>query len=57
MYEYRTMTGRGLPGTKQLNLLSEEGWELVQIVPFTDGMVDIKEGEVGIYFRRVVKAS
>ena len=53
MYEYKTMTGEGLPGEKQLNILSEEGWEMVQIIPFVPGMIEISEGDVAMYLRRM----
>lgn len=57
MFEYKTMTGDGLPSEAQLDVLAEEGWELVQIIPFAKGMKEIREGEVAMYLRRVRKVT
>lgn len=54
MFEYKTVLGTGLPNHKQFDELSEEGWELVQIIPYVEGMTDISKGEVAIYFRRKI---
>ena len=53
MYEHKTMTGRGLPSEAQLDVLAEEGWELITVIPYTEGMIEIEKGDVAIYLRRI----
>ena len=52
MYEYSTMISDDLPSAEQLSKQSEDGWELFQIVPYTDGLTNINPGQCALYFRR-----
>lgn len=51
-YEYMTQVGNDLPSVDQLNEFGSEGWELVQIVPWLEGLNNICKGQIAVYFRR-----
>ncbi len=53
MYEHRTVIGDGLISAEQLNSMSEEGWELIQIIPHFENMTEINPGQYAFYFRRM----
>ena len=53
MYEYKTMIGDDLPSVTNLNELAQQGWEFVQLVTYATGMMNITEGQVCVYFRRL----
>ncbi len=52
MYEHKTMIGDDLISAEQLDQMGRDGWELMQIVPYVEGMLALKPGEIVVYFRR-----
>ncbi len=52
MYKYMTMVCEDLPGDKQLDEHSKDGWDLFQIIPYTEGLTNISPGQCALYFRR-----
>ncbi len=52
MYEHKTMIGDSLISAEQLDQMDREGWELIQVVPYVEGLAELKPGQVAVYFRR-----
>ena len=52
MYEHKTIVGKGLVSPDQLDEIDAEGWELIQIVPYSEGVTGFGPGEFAFYFRR-----
>ena len=52
MYEHKTVIGDGLISAEQLDRMDGDGWELLQILPYFEGIDAIKPGEFAFYFRR-----
>ncbi len=53
LHEYRTAIGDDIASAEQLDEESEQGWNLVQIIPYFLGSTNMKPGQVAHYFRRL----
>ncbi len=56
-YEHRAVTSNWLMSPEQLDVEGYDGWELLQAIPYSEGMNEIGPGQILYYFRRSVEAA